>query len=56
MIIIASAVIGALWGTFLAKKRNGTRADIAQYAVGTAIAFALVGLIVTVVLHRLILG
>ena len=56
MIIIACAITGALWGVYLAKKRNGTRLDIAQYAVGTAIAFALIGLIVTIIIHRSLVG
>ena len=56
MIIIAGAIIGALWGGFLAKKRGGTRMDIAQWAAGTGIAFALIGLIVTIVIHRSIVG
>lgn len=53
MIVIALALLGAALGGFIAKKRNGTLADIAQYAAGYAIAFALVGMIATLVIHRL---
>lgn len=52
MIVLATAVIGALWGAFLAKRRNGTGLDMAQHAASMGIAFALVGLIVTIVIHR----
>ncbi|WP_171174193.1 apolipoprotein acyltransferase [Ruegeria sp. HKCCD8929] len=53
MIVIVLALLGAVLGGLTARKRNGTRADIAQYAAGYAIAFALVGMIATLVLHRL---
>ncbi len=56
MIILAGAVIGALWGVYLAKKRGGSRLDMAQYAAGSGIAFALAGLIVTIIIHRIIVG
>ncbi len=52
MIVIALALLGAVLGGLTAKKRNGSRADIAQYAAGYAIAFALVGMIATLVIHR----
>lgn len=52
MIVIALALLGAVLGGFTAKKRNGSRADIAQYAAGYAIAFALVGMVATLVIHR----
>lgn len=54
MIVIVSALVGALLGGLTAKRRNGTAADIAQYVVGYAIAFALLGMIATLVIHRLI--
>ncbi|MEX0319075.1 MAG: apolipoprotein acyltransferase [Ruegeria sp.] len=53
MIVIVLALLGAVLGGLTARKRNGTRADIAQYAAGYAIAFALAGMIATLVLHRL---
>ncbi|PYG34661.1 apolipoprotein acyltransferase [Pelagimonas varians] len=54
MIVIASALIGALIGGFTAARRKGNKADIAQYATGYAIAFSLAGLIVTIVLEKLL--
>ena len=53
MIVIISALVGGLLGTRAARKRNGNRLDIAQYAVAYGIAFALVGLIVTVIIDRM---
>ncbi|TMV06475.1 apolipoprotein acyltransferase [Ruegeria sediminis] len=52
MIVLAMALIGAVLGGLTARKRNGTRADIAQYAVGYAIAFGLAGMVATLVIHR----
>ena len=52
MIVIACAFIGAIIGALTARRRKGNRLDIAQYAAGYAIAFALVGLIVTVLIDR----
>lgn len=52
MIIIATTLIGAGWGGWLAKKRKGNRYDIAQYAVVYGILFALLGLFLTILLGR----
>lgn len=52
MIVLVAACVGALFGGFQAKRREGNRMDIAQYAVGYGIAFALVGLLITVILLR----
>ncbi|UOA27033.1 apolipoprotein acyltransferase [Pseudosulfitobacter sp. DSM 107133] len=52
MIVIATALIGAITGGLTARRRKGNRLDIAQYAAGYAIAFALVGLVVTVLIDR----
>ncbi len=54
MIVILGALIGALIGGMTAKRRNGDKADIAQYAVGYAIAFALVGVILTIAIEKLV--
>ncbi|MEL6644629.1 MAG: hypothetical protein AAFQ79_11895 [Pseudomonadota bacterium] len=54
MIIIAGALSGAAWGAYLAKAREGTKLDMAQYAAGFAIAFALLGLFVTIFLERML--
>ncbi len=53
MIVIAGAVLGGTYGAWLAAKRGGKPFDIAQYAVGFAIAFALVGVFATVLLTRM---
>ena len=45
-------LMGAIFGARIAKKRNGTKADIAQYAAGYGIFFALIGLIFTIILDR----
>lgn len=52
MIYIPMGILGILIGSFTAKKRNGSLADVLQYAAGYGIAFALMGLIVTIVLDR----
>ncbi|HKK97137.1 MAG TPA: hypothetical protein VJ928_03080 [Marivita sp.] len=53
MIVIAGALIGAIFGTMTAKKRGGTRADLLQYGTVYAIAFSLGGLILTVAIEKL---
>lgn len=52
MLVIAGAGIGALIGGLTARRRKGSRLDVAQYAAGYGIAFALIGLIATVMLDR----
>ncbi len=52
MIVILSALVGGTYGGLLARRRNGNRLDIAQYATAFAIAFALVGLFVTIFIDR----
>lgn len=56
MIVIVFAIIGAVLGGWTARKRNGNRKDIAQYAAGYAIAFIILGMILTVVLDRVLTG
>ncbi|MCX7565293.1 apolipoprotein acyltransferase [Sulfitobacter sp. F26169L] len=53
MIVIGLAIIGALIGGFTARKRRGNRKDIAQYAVGYALAFIIVGMFLTVIIDRM---
>lgn len=53
MIVFGSAILGALIGAFTAKKRGGAGLDIAQYGAGYGIAFAILGMIVTIVIHRM---
>ncbi|MGI1663213.1 hypothetical protein ACRDNQ_13310 [Palleronia sp. KMU-117] len=53
MIVLAGFLGGALYGALLARKREGTRLDMAQYAAGFAIAFGLLGLFLTIFLERM---
>ena len=52
MIVIFCAALGAVAGVLTARKRGGRGLDQLQYGAGYAIAFALVGLIITIVLDR----
>jgi len=52
MIVLAGIVLGALYGAWLARSRRGNRWDMAQYAVGFAIAFGLAALFVQIFLMR----
>lgn len=52
MIIILCAIFGGLLGALRARKRGGSRADIAQYVAVHAIALGIVGLVITVILAR----
>ena len=52
MIILGFLVIGIGLGLRAARKRNGKRLDMIQYAAGYGIAFALLGMFVTIVVHR----
>lgn len=54
MIVILAALAGAVIGGLTARKRKGNRLDIAQYATVYAIAFALAGLVITVLLDRFV--
>ena len=54
MIVIGTALLGAILGGLQARKRQGNRLDIAQYAASYAIAFGLIGMIVTVFVHRMV--
>lgn len=52
MIVIAGILFGAVAGGTLAARRKGNRLDILQYSAVYAIAFALLGLIASVVLEK----
>ncbi|MEM8802760.1 MAG: hypothetical protein AAFY06_00625 [Pseudomonadota bacterium] len=54
MIILGSALLGALLGVASAKRREGNRLDMAQYGAAYAIAFMILGLFLTIMLERLI--
>ena len=45
-------IIGAVTGAFLAKKRGGSRLDMAQYGAAFAILFGLIGLFIAIFLAR----
>lgn len=52
MIIVVFALVGAVIGGITARRRGGRGLDIAQYAGSFAMAFAIVGLFITVFLLR----
>lgn len=56
MFVIGGLVLGAIWGAWTARRRGGKPADMAQYAAAFGMAFGLVGLFVTLILDRLLLG
>lgn len=53
MIVLAGLIAGAGYGAWLARKRDGKRLDMLQYGAGFALAFAMLGLFITVFLDRL---
>ena len=54
MIMVLFTIAGAAWGGLMARRRGGNRLDIAQYAGGFAIIFALLGLLATVLIDKAI--
>jgi hypothetical protein len=52
MIVIGGFGLGAILGALAAKRRGGKGADMAQYAVAYGIAFALLGLVLTIIIAR----
>ncbi|MBP0483007.1 apolipoprotein acyltransferase [Sagittula salina] len=52
MIVILLALAGAIWGGIRAARRKGNKLDIAQYATVHAIAFALLGLFLTIFIEK----
>lgn len=52
MIVIALGLIGAIFGVLTARRHKGNKLDMAQYAAGYAMAFGIVGMILTVLLDR----
>ena len=54
LVVLGMAIVGAILGVLTARKHNGSGADMAQYAAGYGIAFALVGLIITLILVRMV--
>lgn len=54
MIVIFGGLGGAVLGTLNARKRNGNLADMLQYGAVYAMIGAVVGLGLTIALHRFI--
>lgn len=51
--ILAGVILGAAYGALLARRREGTRLDIAHYAGGYAIVFGLLAVFLRVGIDRL---
>lgn len=56
MITIIAAVLGAALGAITALRRGGKTMDALQYGAGYGIAFILLGILVTIILDRTLLG
>lgn len=56
MFVIGGLILGAIAGGLTARRRGGKPADIAQWAAVWGIMFGLIGLFVTLVLDRMLLG
>lgn len=54
MIVLAAAVFGILLGLGAARRNGGNKKDMAQYAAGFGIFFALAGVILTIVIERIV--
>lgn len=52
MFVLGGALLGLIIGGTVAKKRQGKPLDILQYAAVYALVFALLGLFVTLGIHR----
>ncbi|WP_405403751.1 hypothetical protein [Paracoccus sp. Ld10] len=53
MIVIAALIIGAILGWRRAGQLGGTRADRVQYAAAFGIGLAMIGVLATIILHRM---
>jgi len=52
MILVIAALVGAILGAVIARRRNGRTADILQYAFVFALIFALIGLFAMIFVTR----
>ncbi|MEP2782683.1 MAG: hypothetical protein ABJP33_09680 [Pseudoruegeria sp.] len=52
MIVIFGTLFGALLGALKAKRRNGSAVDMAQWAFVFALIFGMLGLFITLFVHR----
>ena len=55
MIVVLLALLGAVIGGLTARRRKGSGADIAQYAAVYGILFALIGLVLTIAVEKILL-
>ena len=54
MIVAAALLLGIAWGIRTASRRGGKRLDKLQYGAAAGIAGALLGLVVTIVVERML--
>ncbi|SFK57025.1 hypothetical protein [Shimia haliotis] len=52
MIVLVGTLLGLLTGGTIAKRRGGKKLDILQYAVIYAMIFGILGLFITLIIHR----
>lgn len=52
MLPVIVGLLGAIIGSFIARRRKGSLLDILQYAGVFFIAFAIIGLIISVIIIR----
>ena len=52
MFVLLGALLGAISGSTLAYRRKGTKADILQYGFIYMMIFAIIGLFLTLIIHR----
>lgn len=52
MIVAFGGCFGAILGALLARRRNGALGDVLQYAFVYFLIFSLLGLFVTIFVHR----
>ncbi len=52
MIVLAGAILGTITGAYVAARRKGSFADIAQYAFVFFLMFTLAALFITLIIHR----
>ncbi|WP_192931080.1 hypothetical protein [Gemmobacter serpentinus] len=52
MIVIFATLFGGFLGAYRARRHGGGKLDMAQWAAGFAIPFALIGLFLTILIER----
>jgi hypothetical protein len=52
MIVLAGMVLGAVLGVMQARRRGGSRLDMLHHAAAFAIAFAILGMFLTILIGR----